>query len=109
MLFGGLGRSSSKNRDRGICSYRNIVFFFIGCVSTRFVAKIHLFACLEVDMFSISFLNIKNRGATAPPIVLLFFPETTTYFSSDDILVGTLSSSFLEGQLLSQNTYLLRV
>ena len=43
------------------------LFFEIGAVLTRFVAKIDFFACLEVDLFSISFLNIKNTRATAPP------------------------------------------
>ena len=56
--------------------------------------KFVFFACLEVDIFSKSFFNIKNRGATAPPIFQLFFPEKTAFESSLDLFVGTLSSFF---------------
>ena len=51
--------------DFGIpLSLRNIIFF----------------TCLEVDVFSISFLNIKNRGATAPPTFQLICPEKLRFF-----------------------------
>ena len=67
---GFLGQASNgtfAQNEEPLEAYTPAQIFEIGDVLTRFVAKIHFFARLEVDLFSISFLNIKNRRATAPP------------------------------------------
>ena len=90
--------------------YLPIIF----CLTSDFgislsLRKIICVACLEVDIFTKILLNIKHKIPTAPPICQLIFPETIAFESSDDIFCGALSSSFLEGQFLSQKTYFLFV
>ena len=58
---------------------------------------------------NIAFLIIKTRGATAPTDCFVICVLEKQRFFSDDIFVGVLSSSFLEGRFLSLKTYLLRV